>query len=446
MRRVAISLALGSSLFLNACSAHSPAPLPPGAPSDSQTVSGAQFPANATETVLHSFGAPGDGAGPSSGVIADAKGDLFGTTIFGGATGNGTIFEMKPKGDGTYTESVLYSFTGGPDGGRPVAGLAMDSHGALYTNALSGANAGCFGGCGTVVKLTPGAKGYTETTLYSFNPAPDASQPIGTPVVDSAGTVYGATQFGGTSNNGAVYKLVPGKSGYTESVIYSLPGGSGGTGPQSGVALDAHGNIFGDAASGGDINFPCEGQCGVVFKLTRAGGTYTPQTIVEFHGRDGGEPIAAVTVDNATGTVYGPTILPGFGLIFSATTDSHGHYSETVVHTITGQQTGAPGSPLLLTPNGTLYGTMRLGGGGCSGIGCGQVFKLGRNGNKFFWSVIFGFRNALNGADPENTSLIQDAQGALYGTMRSGGTETTCYDGGPGGALGCGVVFKLTNF
>ncbi|HZT13494.1 MAG TPA: choice-of-anchor tandem repeat GloVer-containing protein, partial [Candidatus Baltobacteraceae bacterium] len=131
--------------------------------------------------------------------------------------------------------------------------------------------------------------------------------------------------------------------------------------------------------------------------------------------------------------------------VIFALTPSHGGYAQTVLHSITGRQTGLPLGPLLLAPNGTLYGTMVLGGGGCSGIGCGQVFKLGRNGSKYFWSVIFGFRNALNGADPENTSLIQDASGAIYGTTRSGGTQTGCSDGGPGGALGCGVVFKLTN-
>ncbi|HZT11379.1 MAG TPA: choice-of-anchor tandem repeat GloVer-containing protein, partial [Candidatus Baltobacteraceae bacterium] len=295
--------ATSAAAALTACGGHA---MVPQSNSGSKTADAALQQPAAAETLLHSFGGP-DGAGPSSGVVADGKGDFFGTTIFGGK-GNGTIFELKPKGDGTYFESVLYSFTGGADGSRPLAGVAMDASGALYTNTLVGGNGGCPNGCGTVVKLTPGPKGYTETTIYGFLPGTDADQPVGTPVVDTAGAVYGATQFGGTSNNGAVYKLTPQKDGsYKESVIYSLPGNAGGSLPQSGVAIDSSGNLFGETQYGGVSSPRCLGGCGVIFKLKVAGKSYTPQTIFQFHGDDGDGPMTAVTVDRTTGIVYGTT-------------------------------------------------------------------------------------------------------------------------------------------
>ena len=362
--RLVLISTIGSLLVLGACDAHTPSSLPATAISEPQTAGAQSDTPPATETVLHSFGGP-DGAGPPAGVIADGKGGFFGATIFGGTRGNGTVFQIKPKGDGTYTETVLYSITGGSDGYRPVGGVAMDAHGALYVSPLGGGNAGCFAGCGTVEKLTPGPKGYTETTIYRFNPSPDANQPVGTPVVDSSGAIYGVAQSGGLTGNGAVFELAPSKSGYTESVIYSLPGGAGGYAPQSGLSIDAHGNIYGEATSGGLQNRRCSGGCGVIFELERSGSTFTPLTIYRFDGADGDYPDAPVTPDSATGVIYGTTQYGGVwvdGVVF-ALVPSHGTYSETVIHAVPkGVQSGVFMSPMLLTKSGTLYGTTFLRG------------------------------------------------------------------------------------
>ncbi len=403
------------------------------------------------ETVLYSFGATGDGAGPGFGVITDASGALYGTTIFGGTkkAAAGTVFKLTPNGSG-YTESVLYSFSGGLDGEGPSGGLAMDGQGAFYGVTLVGGNSGCIdGACGLVFKLTPrkSGSGYVESTLYRFANTGDANQPVGTPVLDASGNVYGATQFGGVANDGAVFKLTPDSkaaSGYTERVIYSLPGGAGGYLPQSGLAIDEQGALYGETQYGGNLS-ACSGGCGVIFKLMPSGSAYVGKVIHAFGARpDGQQPMAAVTVDNTTGKVFGTTEYGGtfYGTAFELTPSGSG-YTEKVLHDFGRRGTQLDTSPLLLAPHGDLYGAVNQSGGGCGSTGCGSVFELIRSGSDYSYKLLLNFHSALNGAEPESTALTMSADGALYGTTRSGGAETSCGDGGPGGAFGCGVVFKL---
>lgn len=403
------------------------------------------------ETVLYSFGATGDGAGPGFGVITDASGALYGTTIFGGTkrAAAGTVFKLTPDGSG-YRESLLHSFGGGLDGEGPFGGVAMDGQGAFYGVTLVGGNSGCIdGGCGLVFKLTPrkSASGYVESTIYRFANTGDANQPVGTPVLDTNGNVYGATQFGGSANDGAVFKLTPDSkaaSGYAEQVIYSLPGGAGGYLPQSGLAIDEHGALYGETQYGGNLA-ACSGGCGVIFKLTRSGSSYVGEVIHAFGARpDGQQPMAAVTVDNTTGKVFGTTEYGGtfYGTAFELTPFGSS-YREKILHDFSRHGTQLDTSPLLLAAHGDLYGAVNQSGGGCGTTGCGSVFELVKSGSHYSYKLLLNFHNALSGAEPESTALIMDADGALYGTTRSGGAETGCGDGGPGGALGCGVVFKL---
>jgi len=200
-------------------------------------------PESMRETVLYSFGGL-DGAGSLFGVIADASGAFYGATVFGGPAEVGTVFKLTPNGTG-YDESVLYNFSGGSDGSKPIGGLVADKHGVLYgVTGGGGVNGnGCFAGCGVVFKLTPKKSGYTFSVLHRFRGYPDANSPVGTPVLDKQGAIYGVSQFGGSSNNGAVFRLTPGKSGYTESVLYSFPGGAGGYLPQAGLTIDNKGTL-----------------------------------------------------------------------------------------------------------------------------------------------------------------------------------------------------------
>jgi uncharacterized repeat protein (TIGR03803 family) len=188
------------------------------------------------ETVLHSF-AGGDGATPMAGVIVDAGGNLYGTTRFGGAGNEGVVFKLSPSGK----ETVLYSFTGGDDGSEPLAGLVRDGNGNFYgTTSEGGAN-----NAGVVFKLTPRGR---ETVLYSFTGGDDGGLPRAGLILDADGNLYGTTSEGGPANDGVVFKLSPGGR---ETVLYSFTGGNDGAFPFGGVIRDTNGNLYGTANSGG---------------------------------------------------------------------------------------------------------------------------------------------------------------------------------------------------
>ena len=149
------------------------------------------------ETVFHNFGSQEDGQTYAN-VIRDTAGNLYGTTAFGGPAGNGTVFKL----DATGTETILYSFIGGTDGGFPYGGLVQDAVGNLYgTTQFGGAS-----GWGVVFKLDPSG---TETVLYSFTGGTDGGVPYGDLLRDGAGNLYGTTNLGGASNFGVVFKLAP---------------------------------------------------------------------------------------------------------------------------------------------------------------------------------------------------------------------------------------------
>jgi uncharacterized repeat protein (TIGR03803 family) len=242
-------------------------------------------PSTWTEKVLYSFN-PNfaeniqDGAGPCSGLIMDASGALYGTTIGGGAfnrdgTGNGTVFKLTPPLDpekNEWTESLLWCFAGGEDGQSPSSGLTIDSTGALYGTTHYGGGGTCQDGwgnvvgCGTVFKITPPGTGqatWTETILHRFSGSPDGGLPGGTLRLDSSGALYGTTYRGGTADGGTVFKLSPpaaGQIAWTASILHSFTGPEG-AGPQGGVIADASGRLYG-AASGGGAGY------GVVFRLS----------------------------------------------------------------------------------------------------------------------------------------------------------------------------------
>jgi uncharacterized repeat protein (TIGR03803 family) len=167
---------------------------------------------NWTETILYNFTGGSDGGNVASeGVIFDAAGNLYGTTSAGGAFGKGTVFELSPNAGGTWTETVLYSFQGGHDGSSPsISPLTFDKAGNLYGETAAGGNDRCSGsGCGTVFKLSPtGGGSWTESVLYRFN-GTDGSTPWQGLVLDAAGNLYGTAQHGGAYGDGVVFELKP---------------------------------------------------------------------------------------------------------------------------------------------------------------------------------------------------------------------------------------------
>jgi uncharacterized repeat protein (TIGR03803 family) len=222
-----------------------------------------------TETTLHSFAGPpeggGDGSGPEGGVVRDASGNLYGVTFSGGAYGAGSVYEVDSRGN----ETLLYSFNGSSDGAQPSSALLLDPQGNLYGTTQNGGNGECGGtGCGVVFELSPqSGGGWSEKLLYVFcslSGCIDGEEPgVGPLVRDSAGNLYGTTYFGGTSGEGVVFKLdTTGK----ETVLHSFTGGADGANPVVGLAIDRSGNLYGTTQAGGASCFT-RYTCGVVFKV-----------------------------------------------------------------------------------------------------------------------------------------------------------------------------------
>jgi len=243
------------------------------------------------ETILYNFAGGVDGYNPNSGVILDKSGNLYGTTVSGGANGYGTVFTVSPSG----IKSVLYSFAGGTDGCFPYAAGLF-----LKKNILYGATQNCgANGYGTVYSVTLSG---SETVLHSFaNDGIDGTFPIAGVVLDSANNIYGTTETGGTNNAGTVYKIS--RTG-TESVVHSFAGApNDGANPYgAGVILDKPGNIYGTTNAGGTANV------GTVFKMNSSGAVtilhnFTPD------GVDGYSPTAGVALKN--NIVYGTTLSGG---------------------------------------------------------------------------------------------------------------------------------------
>jgi uncharacterized repeat protein (TIGR03803 family) len=207
------------------------------------------------ETVLYSFAGGTDGSEPNSTLVRDSAGNLFGTTIQGGASGFGTVFEVNSAGK----ETVLYSFAGEPDGSTPYAGLVMDSAGNLYGTTAEGGSYNS----GTVFKLDPTGQ---ETVLYNFcsQDCADGALPYAGLIRDSAGNLYGTTLAGGGSSfEGTVFKLAP--SGQ-ETVLYSFSGYSDGGVPYGGLVMDSAGDLYGTTSQGGIYIAGSPGY-GTVFKI-----------------------------------------------------------------------------------------------------------------------------------------------------------------------------------
>ena len=336
------------------------------------------------------------------------------------------------------TFKVLYDFTNGTDGGVVNSTLVRDQAGNLYGTTEEGgdinfANCNPPQGCGTIFKIDTYGK---ETVLYEFKNNPDAAYPSAGLFRDVKGNLYGTTFLGGTSNNGAIFKLdTRGK----ETVLYSFTGGRDGGDPMASLILDSNGNLYGTTYTGGDLS--CQvgemSGCGVVFKLSKTG-KFT--VLHRFHGTDGADPLAGLVRDEA-GNVYGTTTAGGSstcnggcGTVFRL--DPTG--KESVLHTFALGADGATpmwGS-LLLDKAGNLFGTTQWGGDlscGGGGIGCGTVFKLDKTGKE---TVLYKFKLGTDGGNPGG-ALVRDPVDNFYGTTSLGG-ELSC-----NGGDGCGAVFKL---
>jgi uncharacterized repeat protein (TIGR03803 family) len=373
--------------------------------------------------VIHSFNAPGDGSSPLGRLISDKQGNLYGTTSAGGAYGYGSVFELTPPSTsgGSWTETILYSFQGSYlNRQSPQSGLVIDGKGNLYGTTFWGG----INNNGTVFELSPPAVSggaWTETTLYefgslgiggqgllynpagvlfgttvwgenvyelkipasggtalvknlfSFNAGTNGEEPLyegGPLVADTSGNLYGTTLFGGAYGYGEVFEVsppaVPGGP-WTESVLFSFGGfANDGTSPAGSVALDAAGNVYSTTKDGGLYNQ------GTVVKLSppaAAGLPWTETILYSFAGAtsDGGTPWAGLVIDKS-GNLYGVTYaggVNGVGTVFKVS-QSGGVWTETVLHTFDIRDGEMPWAGLMVRGN-RLYGATSACAGKCGG-------------------------------------------------------------------------------
>jgi|HubBroStandDraft_4_1064222.scaffolds.fasta_scaffold17719_4 hypothetical protein len=425
------------------------------------------------EKVLYSFQGAPDGAVPAGGVVFDKAGNLYGATDGGGSSSCdgpgqcGTVYQLTPptqKG-GAWTETVLYIFKGHAqnDGATPEGGLLIDEAGNLYGTTGYGGSGPCtlLGGavgCGTVYELSPPAKQgdpWTETVLYSFQGGKDGYVASGDLVFDKAGSLYGATLFGGGKGTtcdslyggqcGTVFKLSPPKAKggkWTEKVLHAFASGTDGANPNGGLALDSKSNIYGTSFGGGNEGGECgSGGCGTAFELkppTQKGSAWPEKVIYRFGVQDGATPEAGF-VFGGNGHLYGTAFaggISGNGAVFDLAPPKGGRgpWNETMLHRFSGGNDGEnPIAGVTLDLNGNVYGVT-----GYGNVFSGTVFRLkppAFRGGAWTLGIVYGFRNSPDGAHPASR-LIFGNNGKIYGTTQGGGTGTSC-------SGYCGTVFEV---
>jgi len=371
--------------------------------------------------VIHSFDLA-NGENPTGALVADANGNLYGTATLGGCNHDwcsGQIFELSPVASGKWSFTVLHEFTG-ENGQTPDGALILDGHGNLYGTTEAGGS----GHVGTVFELSPQSNGsWTETVLHSFQ-GPDGETPHGAIALDAQGNIYGATRYAGANNQGVIYELSQQSNGIWKEAVLHAFGASGDPGyPYSGVTLDSHGNIFGATTNGGMA------QAGTIFELTPSGnGQWTESTLHSFViATDGANPQTPLVFDSA-GNLYGSTFQEGgsrYGGTVFQLSPSGSTWNFTVLHSFASGTDGYVPSGVALDASGNVFGTTTYGGSGCYGSnygGCGIVFELSPQGSgSWKKTVLHTFESATDGSQPFAGVILVNGQ--LYGTTKYGGTR-----------------------
>jgi uncharacterized repeat protein (TIGR03803 family) len=384
-----------------------------------------------TYKILHVFGSGSDGAGPSGGLVADAAGNLYGTTESGG-TGNcngfgcGTVFSLTQT-NGAWTETVIHSFQGS-DGMGTLMPPTLDAAGNVFATTPQ-----CLSGCnGSVVELIPQQNGtWSEKVLHAFGSPPDGGFPFSGVTFDAAnGTVYGDTQQGGIGQFGfgTVYAFSgPNYSNY--SILYSFNPKevSADSNPGGGIlALDAAGNLYGTATNYLEQS--------TIFRLSpNQQGGWTETILYRFAEiENGSDPVGGVILD-ASGNLYGATYSGGplngnYGVIYKLASNQDGSWTFSVLYAFQGGNDGSFGSSApTFDSAGNLYGTTQYGGTDHNGT----VFKLTPTVQGQWTKTILHNFNRLDGIS-QLSKLWLDGHGNIYGTTITGG------------AYSSGLVFQIT--
>ncbi len=406
-----------------------------------------------TFTILHNFTGGLDGSNPWAGFVKDTAGNLYGITSGGGGSnacnfygtnGCGAVYKLTNK-NGNWVDGPLYSFQGNTDGEFPIAAMTIGSNGTFFGTTTGGGQGTCTydgsNGCGTIFNLKPTPtrpptplSPWVETVLYRFTGGSDGGNPnVGNLIFDSAGDIYGTTEFGGTNNLGVVYELKPAGGGnWTETVLYNFAGADGST-PLGGLVFDKTGNLYGTTKEGGDMTCNGGAGCGVIYELSLSGGGWTEKILYVFEaGNDGFFPDPGLIFDPA-GNLYGGTYnggAGGGGTVYELS-PSGGGWTLTTLYSFPGTKWGFV-NRLAMDAAGNLYGTTQYGGIN----GDGNVFKLTKSGSSWTYTDLHDFTYGLDGGVPVCTPVL-DANGNIYGTAFGGGTNPC------GGGYGCGVIWEI---
>ena len=415
----------------------------------------------AQESILHSFtvyhSSPDsddnyvttpDGYGPTGTLILDASGNLYGTAPNGGSGNGGAVFEVMPGAPGVWTAKALHSFAGpgsGPEGSEPTSSLSFDSHGNLYgITEIGGTH-----DQGTVFELSPGTSGnWTEQVLFSFNSSgTGGALPNSGVILDAVGNLYGTTTTAGANGGGTVFELSPvAGSGWTAKELFSFPTPSADV-VSSGAILtfDAIGDLYGTKNTGGANGG------GFAYELTPASeGSWMEKVLYNFAAgdafTDGSFPSGPLTFDSE-GNAYGVTAnggACGLGTVYELSPGTDESWTQKILHNFSCDSSGLEGSGpegnLLLDAAGNLYGTTNLGGVGDYGPS-GTLYKLTPATDGAWTETIlheFG-ATPVDGIYPA-AGLVVDAQGNLYGTTTNGGGPDVQNFAGP---IGQGTVYKM---
>ena len=352
---------------------------------------------------------------------------MWGAAISAAAMSRGGVASVERT-------SVIHSFGGSSEAEYPYTDLVLDDAGNLYGMTVLGGD----WGSGTVFRLSPpsGAlRGWTETVLHSFTSTTDGGQPYGGVTLDSEGNIYGTAVVGGSGGTcvedgcGVVWKLTNSGGTFSHSVIYDFTGGDDGYGPGGPVVFDDLGNLYGMTAVGGAFGL------GVVYQLSPgAGDSWTLNVVHAFTGgEDGGAGSAGRLLIDADGTIFGVATIGGTfgaGVVFQLTPASNGTWTQTTLYSFEGQPDGSfPYGGLVRDDSGRFFGTTYYGGY----YGYGAAFMLEQVKGVWQERVLNSFSSGQDGGYPIS-HLVIDSAGTLYGTTSEGGA--------PG--CGCGTIFSLT--
>jgi len=386
-----------------------------------------------TLRVIHSFARDPNGSLPSSGVIFDSAGNMYGVTGLqvGDAgscyTGCGVAYKLMPTSSNGWRELSLFSFA--PTGGAPRANLLLTLSGDLFgTGALNTTG-------GLAFELSPATKfTWQESVLgYSY-----FDMPGGALVADQDGNFYGVNATGGNCC-GTVFELSPtGNGSWSETILYTFTGRTDGIAPMGSLLLDSAGNLYGTTETGGNIG-NCGSGCGEVFELSKnSSGTWTKIVLHAFSGLDGWGPMGSLIMDTA-GNLYGTTLFGGIycqfvgcGTVFELSPTATG-WQETV-HSFQSTDGTYPSSGLFLDGSGNLYGITNQGGF----KGCGVVFKLApASGGSWTYTRLHSFTGGADGSENVEGEATPDMPLAL-------GPDGNLYGVTPlGGANNAGTVFRI---